>query len=108
MINKLLKILGGRKIKKAFMLVELSVVIICFNMSTTTGMGDANSPGNTLGTTITLSTLITILNSSTIALPADRTCAFYQMQAFEITSRTASIKQLFAINNSNAKLEEEN
>ncbi len=74
----------------------------CFNLSTTTGMGNANSPGNTSGTTTTLSTLITIPNSATIASPADRTCAFYQMQAFEITDRTASIKQLFAINNANA------
>ncbi len=74
----------------------------CFNLSTTTGMGDANSPGNTSGTTTTLSTLITMPNSSAIASPADRTCAFYQMQAFEITGRTASIKQLFAINNANA------
>ncbi len=74
----------------------------CFNLSTTTGMGDANSPGNTSGTTTTLSTLITMPNSSAIASPADRTCAFYQMQAFEITGKTASIKQLFAINNANA------
>ena len=74
----------------------------CFNLSTTTGMGNANSPGNTSGTTTTLSTLITIPNSASIASPADRTCAFYQMQAFEITGRTASIKQLFAINNANA------
>jgi hypothetical protein len=65
-------------------------------------MGNANSPGNTSGTTTTLSTLITMPNSATIASPADRTCAFHQMQAFEITGRTASIKQLFSINNANA------
>ena len=74
----------------------------CFNLQTTTGMGNANSPGNTSETTTASQSLMVATGSGAISSPADRTCAFYQMQAFEIIGRTASIKRLFEINNANA------
>ena len=57
----------------------------CFNLSTTTGMGNAATNGNSPGTT-TASATKYIANFSTngiIDSNAKRTCAFYEMQAFE-------------------------
>ena len=56
----------------------------CFNLSTTTGMGNAASPGNSVATTTASTTqYIAAFGTGTIDSNAKRTCAFYQMQAFE-------------------------
>jgi prepilin-type N-terminal cleavage/methylation domain-containing protein len=57
----------------------------CFNLSTTTGMGNAATAGNSAGTTTALSTkfIKDLSSGGVIDSNAKRTCAFYQMQAFE-------------------------
>ena len=82
----------------------------CFNLSTTTGMGNAASPGNSVATTTASTTqYIAAFGTGTIDSNAKRTCAFYQMQAFEpsgfggsTTAKKQGFNSILGVQNANA------
>lgn len=82
----------------------------CFNLSTTTGMGNAASLGNSVATTTTSTTqYIAAFGTGIIDSNAKRTCAFYQMQAFEpsgfgwsTTAKKHDFNSILGVQNANA------
>lgn len=83
----------------------------CFNLSTTTGMGNANTAGNSVATTtVSTATYVSGFGASEIVdSNAKRTCAFYEMQAFEpsgfggsITAKKHDFNSILGVQNANA------
>ena len=82
----------------------------CFNLSTTTGMGNAATTGNSIATTTAATTqYIAAFGTGTIDSNAKRTCAFYELQAFEpsgfggsASAKKQGFNSILGVQNANA------